>query len=308
MNFSKSVYVVISVHGSTQLDPFLTEPEIRTFTVPAGINVIDIMASPPGAINMVCHNSLKGLSNVISNAIETLDEDTKENLDNIEVLVPIVSDIKNKLKAHDLGLLNAYNTPSQGDTDIAQAQELQHTWDNRFNMGFYQAGDELLNKQYTYDKTDTHTHWLDNKIQVFNIPEQDEDFDVLEHFLVDSISERYFIINKGNIINFLQENGVENVVFFDLSCSNFEDHEKLSVRTARGVRREYHKETQKYRPHPYMRRQTNKLGGRRRRGSKLRGSKLRGSKLRGSKLRGSKLRRQTRKYKKTNNTRRTSKL
>ena len=41
MEFSKSVYIIITTHGITQIDPFQRDTEFKTFEVPDDMNIFE---------------------------------------------------------------------------------------------------------------------------------------------------------------------------------------------------------------------------------------------------------------------------
>jgi len=106
-------------------------------------------------------------------------------------------------------------------------------------MKSYKSGDEILNKQFSYDSTENNIHWLDNKIQIFNLPEQNEEFNFLDflHSLerFKDGTSGYVLMNM--IIHYLKERGVENVVIFDFSCSKIVSQTPISNRGVRSLRR-----------------------------------------------------------------------
>lgn len=44
--YSKSVYIIITIHGYIPVDPFSRVPELRTFEVPDSITGLNVMVSP----------------------------------------------------------------------------------------------------------------------------------------------------------------------------------------------------------------------------------------------------------------------
>jgi len=234
--FSKSVYIIITTHGRVSLDSFsFYEPEFNTFQIPEGINVINVMASPPGVVNEICYKRIDSLLHTISGGIEKA-KFNESDLIKLPLLTEIIKTITSELKRNDKLLLREserkYKDLFKTDT---KHQDLVHSLDKRFLMKSYTDGQYMLDKRFYYDTTEENLHWLDNRIQIFNLPDQDEDFNFLDKFTVNGKEKGSVYLR--NIIDFLHRKGVHNVVIFDLSCSDIDSDEGLTPRGVRSLRR-----------------------------------------------------------------------
>lgn len=234
--FSKSVYIIITTHGCIGLK---SSSELRTFEVPEGINIINIMASPPGVLNTSSYISLQNAFETINGGID-ISKSNGKDLSEMPVLREVIGNINEDLKLKDREINTVQQTENKTRYKLdKRLLDLSHSWDTRFIMKSYKSGDEILNKQFSYDSTENNIHWLDNKIQIFNLPQQNEEFNFLDflHSLerFKDGTSGYVLMNM--IIHYLKERGVENVVIFDFSCSKIASQTPISNRGVRSLRR-----------------------------------------------------------------------
>jgi len=279
MQFSKSVYIIITTHGHTRFDPLQSETELKTFEVPDDMHILSVMASPPGVINTTCSRSLYKFNNIIASNFETMDDSIKEHIDELDILVPEVDRIRKIIKTEENKLERDYYKHYQDKID-KETVDMQHVWDSRYSMSVYGPGNDMLNKRFSFNRV-SNGLWLDNTIQLFNLPNIDEDFDIIQA-MIDSnpdIDKNNFETNMSNIIDFLRGKGIKNITIFDFSCSVFMDEKNIEAREIRRLRRTYKKEHS----HPYKKTSTFSGGVSKTRRSKTRRSKTRRSKTRRNK-------------------------
>jgi len=298
MELSNSVYVIITTHGLSQIDPFSSDRQLKTFEIPEGINILNIMASPIGVVNTICYKNLNAFASIISNGFENLSDEIKDNIGDISVLAPVVEDIQQKLKQEDKQVLRNSYIRNESDPQLI---DMQYTWDNRYNMDYHTSDNDMLNKRFSIDIKEEKVYWLDNKIQVFNLPNQDEDLDLLDAFIQENPSKftEHISLNMNTIIDFLKSKGVINIVIFDFSCSTFNQDIGIKERERRDLRRNFTKSNTKSRQermHPYTRKK--QLAGRKKTVNKTRKNKHKHSKYSKNKHKHSKYKKNKHKHSK----------
>ena len=249
-NYSKSVYIIITTHGYIPVEPYSREPELRTFAVPDGMTILNVMASPPGSVNTKCYRSIQNFTQIIAAGFEQMNEQQKEHIDELDVFVPAVNTIRESLKKEDATLFKDYSKNYRIDI-TKDIKDMQHIVGSRYGMSIYSPSDYMLNKRFQiYSSESEGGHWLNNKIQLFNLPEIDEDMDLVQTIidLNPDMDKDNIEISLESIIAILREKGIENMAIFDFSCSLIGEEENLTDRTVRKVRQDYIKET---RFHPY---------------------------------------------------------
>ena len=251
MEFSKSVYIVITTHGYIPIDPFQLDTEFKTFEVPDGINILSVIAAPPGVVNTTCYRSIDKFTNIIAAGFEQMDDNQKEHIEELDVLAQAVDSIRQEIKREDAKLFRDYSKHYQIEVD-KDITDMQHAADSRYGMSLYTPGSDMLNKRFEFNSEDSKGYWLNNKIQLFNLPNQDEDFDILEAIIEQnpSIDRDKFQLSLSSIIKILQDKGIVNIAIFDFSCSVIEDDLRLfNNREVRKLRRDYHRQKERFTPY-----------------------------------------------------------
>jgi hypothetical protein len=251
MEFSKSVYIVITTHGYIPIDPFQLDTEFKTFEVPDDINILSVIAAPPGVVNTTCYRSIDKFTNIIAAGFEQMDDNQKEHIEELDILAQAVDSIRQEIKKEDAKLFRDYSKHYQIEVD-KDIMDMQHAADSRYGMSLYTPGSDMLNKRFEFNIEDSKGYWLNNKIQLFNLPNQDEDFDILEAIIEQnpSINRDKFQLSLSSIIKLLQNKGIVNIAIFDFSCSVLEDDLKLiNDREVRKLRRGYNRQKERFTPY-----------------------------------------------------------
>jgi len=241
MEFSKSVYIVITTHGYIPTDPFQLDTELKTFEVPDDTNILSVMAAPPGSINTTCYMSIDKFTNIISGGFENMNDNEKQDIEELDILAQVVDGIRQEIKTEDAKLFRDYTKNYQIEVD-KEITDMQHASDNRYGMSLYTPGTYMLNKRFEFNIKDSVGYWLNNRIQLFNLPNQDEDFNILEAIIEQnpSINRDNFQVSLSSIIKILEGKGIVNIVIFDFSCSGIEDDSKvINDREVRNLRRAF---------------------------------------------------------------------
>jgi hypothetical protein len=259
-NWHDTAILFITTHGLIIKED--EEHDVDTFIVPKGITIKRAMVSAPGECNIVSEeivdsyvkliNSLK--TKLMSNRETTQDDAIKKIVDTIK---RTDSSNLHMRRTFTRNLLRQKEKEELNESDEEHLENYQG-YIRQFEKGFtiqeFNTGDQILNKKYLRENVEsTKNDWV---IKVMNIPGQPD----LLSFLKMQTRGGESTIRLQEIVDFLIEKGVKNIIIFDLTCSNitYPDLTEFSKRETRSTRRSVrerkiggksikHKKTKKYR-------------------------------------------------------------
>ena len=234
--WEKTIILSITTHGGIIQE---SPEDIRVFTVPEGITIKRALISTPGECNLLYSQEARMYLNFISNNKKKLTSDI-ESIQN-ETIQKIVDFIKkDSLKGSILYAKEKEKELEQTSKKMklnTEDEEILNTYtrflnniNKGFNIIFFNSGTQILNKLYTrYNIEKTKNDW---SIQVMNMRGMPD----LLSFIRIQTRRGESVITLEEIINFLNQKGVENIIIFDFSCSNLMNEEQYEIEDQREIR------------------------------------------------------------------------
>jgi hypothetical protein len=228
--FPKTIVLTINTHGGIDckkknntndlefnwIYPIIEVPvEIKNLiiidSVPFGISINISKIEIEKNINIIAKNYYNQYKNIKELSMKQIDLINDKNIEEIKK-----DTLKNKL--------NIFNNQK-----YLRCIELK----NIYNKKNYKSGDKIVNKSFCYEQKD--------KTNIYkNIKIINKDIDHIDLFdLVNT--DKYFDgyqTTLENLLNFLINKGVENIIIYDFSCYTFLPNNKISERTIRNFRKE----------------------------------------------------------------------
>ena len=235
--WEKTIILSITTHGGIIQE---SPEDIRVFTVPEGMTIKRALISTPGECNLLYSQEARRYLNFISNNKNKLTSNI-ESIQN-ETIQKIVDFIKNdslkgsiqyaKEKEKELEQTSKKMKLNTEDEEILNTYtRFLNNINKGFNINYFDSGTQILNKLYTrYNVEKTKNDW---SIQVMNIRGMPD----LLSFIRLQTRRGESVITLEEIINFLNYKGVENVIIFDFSCSDFMNEEQYEIEDQRAIRR-----------------------------------------------------------------------
>ena len=248
--YPKRVILANFSHGSISIKDGIEE----TFIMPEGMSVKRGNASVPGVCNFISGDANAYFAKTINSYKRKLETIPFANIDReFKVILDIfkkydredtVEGIKPMLQkratitAEEIGV----ETEEEKTYYLTEAKKYVDTYDSFFRMATYLPGERVIDKLFTRTNTEavntpSSVEWVCLIINLENItrpPYQDL-------FTLMNAQTRGGTINisLSQIVKFLQDKGVEEIIIFDNSCSVFfdEDDEQPSDRDIRHRRR-----------------------------------------------------------------------
>lgn len=208
----------------------------KTFVMPEGISVKRAWASVPGVCNFIDPETNAYFVRTIQSSKGRLETIPFENVDNeFKVLLntfkkydredtvePLKSIIKNKdtIAAEDVGV----ETEEEKNDYVDQAGKYINTYDSFFQLSTYLPGERVIDKLYTRTNTEAANtpsgrQWVTVLVNV-----EPGSLDLLT-LMRPQTRGGTLDIYLSEIINFLKDKGVKEVILFDNSCSVFLDED-----------------------------------------------------------------------------------
>ena len=229
IHFPKRLIIANFTHGSITIQEDGTE---KTFVVPPNMKIKRAWASVPGVCNFITSETNALFTNYIENSKKRLETIPFESVDaefnvflskfkeadkkdTLKELTDMVKSKKDILKSGD---------ESQIDT-LMEAERYINNFDKFFQLTTYLPGDVVVDKLFSrinaeaINKTKGR-EWVMLMINMSGIGND---------LLTLMIKQTRFGRNKiylSQIIEYLQSEGVEEIIFFDNSCSTFMDEEE----------------------------------------------------------------------------------
>lgn len=208
----------------------------KTFVMPEGISVKRAWASVPGVCNFIDPKTNAYFVRTIQSSKGKLETMPFENVDNeFEVFLDTfkkydrertIADFKPMLQkkatftAEDLGV----ETEEERTDYLDEAEKYFHTYDRFFKISTYLPGDTVIDKLYTRTNkeavnTPSGREWITLLVNV-----EPGSLDLLT-LMRPQTRGGTINIYLSEIINFLKDKGVKEVILFDNSCSVFLDED-----------------------------------------------------------------------------------
>lgn len=249
--FPKKVILAITSHGWIHCDT--SNPE--TFTIPEGIVVNKVSMSTPGNVNFLdteqIEEAIKEIKkqkrrllmskkqSTIQYTIESIRQSIKKQ--DYEEKTWLESERKENVMPSNSDDIEEYNERKEQINDYINGLDKGH---NKYTLN---PGDTAVNKRYER-KNDETTHY-DWVMSILNMP---GDPDLLQLMKIQT-RRGSSSSSLSEVIDYLKENGVTEIIIFDFSCSVFlegnikkDDLYKMSQRETRSIRRNFTKENTGY--------------------------------------------------------------
>jgi hypothetical protein len=242
--YPKRVILANFSHGSISLEDGIE----KTFIMPTGISVKRGKVSVPGVCNFVSGDVNAYFVQTINSYKRKLETMPFANVDReFKVILDIFKKYDREDTVEELKSLikNKDTIIAQGDEEetdyINEAQKYVDTYPSFFRMSTYLPGDRVIDKLFTRTNTEvinkpSSIKWACVIINLTNTGPPYQDL-----FTIMNTQTRGGTLNisLSEIITFLQNQGVEEIIMFDNSCSVFldEDDEQPSDRDIRQRRR-----------------------------------------------------------------------
>ena len=235
-------------HGSITVKKDGTE---KTFLMPEGIAVKRAWASVPGVCNFISAETNAYFVRTIQSSKHKLETMPFENVDTkFKVFLDIFKDydrehtvvgeikpilkVKKTITTEELGV----DTEEEKTDFLDEAKKYVDTYDSFFKISTYLHGDTVIDKRYSRTNSEalnkpSGREWVSLLVNV-----EPGSLDLLSLMRTQTRKGETFVY-LSDIINFLKDNGVKEVIIFDNSCSVFLDEDGTAYidRTIRRRRR-----------------------------------------------------------------------
>jgi hypothetical protein len=208
----------------------------KTFVMPEGISVKRAWASVPGVCNFVDPETNAYFVRTIQSSKGRLETIPFENVDNEfkvllntfkkydreDTLEPLKSVVKNKdiILAKEIGV----ETEEEKNDYVDQAGKYINTYDNFFKLSTYLPGERVIDKLYTRTNTEAANTPSERSWVTLLVNVEPGSLDLLT-LMRPQTRGGTLDIYLSEIINFLKDKGVKEVILFDNSCSVFLDED-----------------------------------------------------------------------------------
>lgn len=237
MEIPKTLIIGIYLHGEIHLNE---NGDVNNDRVPDGMRLNVINGVAPGVPNISTLEDYENMAKKISNRIKRRDNYTKLTKTQIDDLCLNLRDLlvrTNKNQANDI--LKEHQRLFTKKQVNPTFQKFSYQYENSFIIKKYESNHIITNKVFIkfsegevinpYNIPENYF----NKIVLYNLEGEPDLFELLKSVNLD-IEE----ITFAQLMEFLVNLGVENLIIIDLSCSVFKgDSKYLSDRNIRQTRR-----------------------------------------------------------------------
>ena len=208
----------------------------KTFVMPAEISVKRAWSSVPGVCNFVDPETNAYFVRTIQSSKGRLETIPFENVDNeFKVLLntfkkydredtvePLKSIVKNKdtIVAKEIGV----ETEEEKTDYLTEAKKYVDTYDSFFQLSTYLPGERVIDKLYTRTNTEAANTPSERSWVTLLVNVEPGSLDLLT-LMRPQTRGGEINIYLSEIINFLKDKGVKEVILFDNSCSVFFDED-----------------------------------------------------------------------------------
>jgi len=231
--YPKRVILANLSHGAIIIDKKGIE---KTFIMPEGISLKRAYASTPGVCNFISPESndyfvrsirsFKGkllkpefngdLDDKIKILLDTFKKSDKEDT---------VVGFTNWLKERKTMTEEEFEEEDDETKDTAmESRRYVHTFDQFYKLSTYVPGDTVIDKKFLRTNSEaTRSEWVSILINV-----EPGTHDLLTIMRPQTRAGDTFLY-LSDIVNYLKDNGVEEIIIFDFSCSSFFDEEDNEI-------------------------------------------------------------------------------
>jgi len=235
MSYPETVVIAVTSHGLIKYDD-VTKNTI-TFNVPSGMKIIKLSAVAPGVCNLTepenLHETIDYIVKKINKPVE-FDRLLRDPISYLEELILII-------KSNEEDTIRETINDKTPDFDIKLRDDYVHHRNKSYTIVEYNTNDPIINKDYVRNnRTELNRGPWDFQISVINASEVGKPDLFNEITQRRTYSDADTTITLEQIINFLKDKGVKQIILIDLSCSNFESlkGDELNPREERDLRRD----------------------------------------------------------------------
>ena len=213
MSYPKTVIVVVTCHGVIAIDKIDNEPNL--FKIPDNMKVVKMSAVTPGICNLTMDEDVDKFIEII------LDKKNKKEMKNglkkPEKYAKTLGDLYKSIEEDTVKGL--YTASPDSNTDLRKTF-IHHRNKSYKIITYNRKHPYMINKEYVRNnKNEQNSSGWDFGIFCLNVEGKP---DLITKLKGRSYADKDSNVYLEEIISYLNEKGVKEVVLIDLSCSNFE--------------------------------------------------------------------------------------
>jgi hypothetical protein len=216
MNIYPDVAIVlVTSHGTVKINPNTQQP--YTFNVPENTSVTLLSAVTPGVCNFWDTDDTQHFTEYLLKKLKNKEE--------VEILkenpIAFINSLVEILKGYDVKMINDLYKKQKNKDDEYDPDEAQFIYHHNksYVLRSHKQGDNLINKEFSRNnRTEQNESAWNFKILLMNklgVP------DIIREIHGRNNQDENTYVTFEEIVNYLKNDGVENIIFLDLSCSNF---------------------------------------------------------------------------------------
>ncbi len=223
MSYPKKVIVVITCHGTILVDKQTNEPKL--FKLPKNLKVIKMSAVTPGVCNLTISEDVdEFIQKIIDKNNKT---EMQEGLKSPKTYTQTLANLYKSIEKETVEDIFKTKTP---DSHTKIRETYKHHRNKSYEIITYdKTHPYMINKEYTRNnKIELNESPWDFGIYCLNVEGKPDLITVLKGR---SYTDKNVSVNLEQVVNYLKNNGVKEIILLDLSCSNFEyikDSSKVS--------------------------------------------------------------------------------
>jgi len=234
MSFPKTVIVVVTCHGLITIDKSDNEPNL--FKIPDNMKVIKMSAVTHGVCNFTVPEDVNKFIKMILHKKNK--KDLQKGLKNPEKYTKTLANLYKEIEEDTVK--DTMAASSDSNTDIRDTYI--HHRDKSYEIITYNHKHPyMINKEYVRNnKTEQNSSGWDYGIFCLNVEGKP---DLITTLKGRTYADKDTTVYSEEIVGFLQEKGVKEIILIDLSCSNFEykidennKETSISERNTRSIR------------------------------------------------------------------------
>jgi len=243
MSYPKTVIIVVTCHGVIAIDKTDNEPNL--FKIPDNMKVVKMSAVTPGICNLTMDEDVDKFIQIILDKKNK--KDMKKGLKNPEKYAKTLGDLYKTIEEDTVKGL--YTASPDSNTDLRKTF-IYHRNKSYKIITYNRKHPYMINKEYVRNnKNEQNSSGWDFGIFCLNVEGKP---DLITKLKGRSYADKDTNVYLEEIISYLHDKGVKEVILIDLSCSNFEyeldeNNEKnsetsVSERNTRSIRNNLIKE------------------------------------------------------------------
>ena len=234
MSYPKTVIVVVTCHGLITINKSDNEPNL--FKIPDNMKIIKMSAVTHGVCNFTTPEDVNKFIKTILHKKNK--KDLQKGLKNPEKYTKTLSELYKSIETETVK--DTIAASSDSNTDIRDTYI--HHRDKSYEIITYnQKHPYMINKEYVRNnKTEQNSSGWDYGIFCLNVQGKP---DLITTLKGRTYADKDTTVYLEEIVGFLQEKGVKEIILIDLSCSNFEykidennKETSISERNTRSIR------------------------------------------------------------------------